>query len=104
MEESQFPYELSQEADDDLEEIFDYTLDQFGAEQAIRYLSGFETIFENLCFHPATGRKRDEIRKGLRSISHISHVVFYRILKDRIRIVRVLHSGRDLQKLIPPKG
>jgi toxin ParE1/3/4 len=104
MEETQFPYELSQEADNDLEEIFDYTQVQFGSEQAIKYLLGFESLFENLCIHPETGRTRDEIRKGLRSISHISHVVFYRILKDRIRIVRVLHSGRDLQKLIPPKG
>lgn len=98
-----FPYELSQEADNDLDEIFDYTAEQFGIEQAIKYLSGFDVMFENLCSNPNLGRKRNEIRKGLRSISHISHMVFYRILEDRLRIVRILHASKDIIKFLPPQ-
>ena len=98
-----FAYELSQEADNDLNEIFDYTVDQFGIEQAIRYLGGFENVFENLCNNPKSGRKRDELRKGLRSISNQSHTVFYRILEDHIRIVRILHASRDIIKFLPPQ-
>src|SRR6478609_6237649 len=103
MGENLFPYELSEEADSDLEEIFDYTVEQYNVEQAIKYLSGFETVFEFLCVHPESGRKRNEIRDGLRSITNQSHIVFYRILNERIRIVRVLHSRRDLNKHFPPK-
>ena len=46
--------------------------------------------------NPKSGRERFEIRMGLRSIVQNSHVIFYRILKDRIRIVRILHGSRDL--------
>lgn len=99
-----FPYALSLEADNDLDEIFDYTVEQFGIEQAIKYLSGFEQLFENLGNHPKSGRSRNEIRKGLRSISYISHTVFYRIMEDHLRIVRILHASRDVVKFLPPYG
>lgn len=95
-------YELSQDADNDLVEIFDYTVEQFGFEQAVQYLSGFEQVFKNLCSNPKSGRERVEIRNGLRSFSKESHIVFYRILKDRIRIVRVLHASRDIIRFLPP--
>ena len=94
------PYELSLEADKDLEEIFDYSVAQFGVEQAVKYLGKFETVFENLCSNPRAGRVRNEIRKGLRSVSNESHIVFYRVLIDRLRIVRVLHSSRDIGRFL----
>lgn len=72
-------------------------------EQAIKYLSGFDDVFDNLCNNPETGRERNEIRKGLRSISHESHIVFYRIMDNHIWIVRILHGSRDLIKFLPPQ-
>ncbi len=47
---------------------------------------------------PMTGRERGEIRIGLRSVIKENHVVFYRIVKSRVRIVRILHGSRDLPK------
>jgi toxin ParE1/3/4 len=96
MKASQSSYDLSPEADNDLEEIYDYSDTTFGSDQAISYLEGLETLFENLSKHPHIGRLRPEIRKGLRSIAHSSHTVYYRTVNKRIRIVRVLHSSRDL--------
>ena len=98
-----YPYEISQEADNDLGDIFDYTVDKFGLEQAIKYVSGLEDVFKNICCNQELGRLRDEIWKGLRSVSKESHTVFYRILEDRIRIVRILHGSRDVMKFLPPK-
>lgn len=95
-------YELSAEADHDLEDIFDYTTASFGAEQAVKYLSELEDLFENLCLYPKSGRHREEIRKELYSISKNNHIVFYRITKESIRIVRVLHASRDIIKFLPP--
>ena len=97
---AQYAYELSQEADNDLQEIYDYTADQFGVDQAIKYLLGLEELFYLLCTHPQTGRVRNEIRKGVRSSSYVSHIVFYRIVDKRIRIVRVLHTSRDIPKFL----
>ena len=86
---SDFFYELSEEADADLEEIFDYTEQEYGIDQAVHYVSAFEDTFEQLVESPRIGRNRKEIRIGLRSMLKDQHVVFYRVLKDRIRIVRV---------------
>ena len=89
-------YELSPEADHDLEDIFDYTESHFGLNQARGYVSTFEAVFQQLCRTPHIGKHRKEIRVGLRSLVKEQHVVFYRILADRIRIVRVLHGSRDV--------
>ncbi|MFD1615673.1 type II toxin-antitoxin system RelE/ParE family toxin [Gelatiniphilus marinus] len=35
---------------------------------------------------------------GLYSITEQGHVIFYRILKNHIRIVRVLHGSKDMPK------
>ena len=93
-------YELSLEADNDIQEIYAFTAAKFGIDQAIRYLLGFEDLFNQLCLQPHTGRHRGEIKEGLRSIGYVSHVVFYRVMDTRIRIVRVLHSSRDMSKFL----
>jgi toxin ParE1/3/4 len=93
-------YELSVEADKDIEAIFDYTLDEFGMDQAVVYVSGFDDSFAQLLDNPELGSMRSEIRKGLRSVVKESHIVFCRVLKDRIRIVRILHGSSDLPKFL----
>lgn len=92
-------YELSAAADRDLQDIFDYTTEKFGFEQAVKYVSEFEILFSQLVNNPHLGKSRDEIKAGLKSFSKSSHVVFYRILRERIRIVRILHANRDMPKL-----
>ena len=91
-------YILSEIADKDLEDIFDYTFDEFGFNQAEKYLLEIEEIFQNLIANPQIGKKRDEIKQGLYSFPKDNHIIFYRILDDHIRVVRVLHGSRDLPK------
>lgn len=91
-------YELSPEAEQDLNDIFDYTEMEFGLDQAVQYLKDLERCFIQLCNNPSIGRERTEIREALYSFVSQSHVVFYRILNERLRVVRVLHGSRDLPK------
>ncbi|WP_242202992.1 type II toxin-antitoxin system RelE/ParE family toxin [Aestuariivivens insulae] len=91
-------YKLSESADIDLEDIFDYSEYHHGISQAAKYLTDLDLVFDALVLNPQIGRKRDEIKKGLYSIPEQEHVIFYRILKDHIRIVRVLHGSKDLPK------
>lgn len=100
MSKSGLRYRLSQEADRDLGNIFDYTAREFGIDQAVSYVSGFEAVLVSLAANPGLGRKRDEIRNGLRSFAKGSHTIFYRVLKSHIRIVRILHGSRDIIKFI----
>lgn len=91
-------YLLSEAADRDLEDIFDYTLNRFGTDQAVRYLIELETIFLKLTTHPGMGKNRNEIRRGLKSFPKFSHVIFYRLRENHIFIVRVLHGSRDVSR------
>jgi toxin ParE1/3/4 len=84
----------------DLGDIFDYTEQEFGSAKATSYLLELETVFNQLISSPKLGRERDEIRANLRSMVHSSHVIFYRVRTDHIRIVRVLHSSRDLSRFL----
>lgn len=89
-------YILSKIADQDLEAIFDYTMEEFGFDQAEKYLLEIEGIFQNLILNPNSGKTRNEIKKGLYSFPKDNHIIFYRILGNHIRIVRVLHGSRDI--------
>lgn len=91
-------YVLSDEADNDLNDIFDYTEQEHGFDQAILYITAFETLFKRLVSNPEIGRQRDEIKPGLYSLTEQQHVVFYRIFKKQIRIIRVLHGRKDIPK------
>ncbi|MBO6573459.1 MAG: type II toxin-antitoxin system RelE/ParE family toxin [Balneola sp.] len=93
-------YELSLAADSDIEKIFDYIDQEFGFDQALKYITELDTIFTDLVKSPELGRKRDEIKFGLISIVQESHVIFYRVLEDRIRIIRILHVSRDIKNFL----
>ncbi len=93
-------YRLSLKADVDLEEIFEHTLSEFGEDQAFKYLSEFEELFFHLVDYPEIGRSRNEIKKGLRSLPKSAHVVFYRIMANHIRIVRILHGSKDITQFL----
>jgi toxin ParE1/3/4 len=92
------PLELSEAADLDLVDIHAYTTSKFGQAQADDYLLGIEELFVSLTSNPIQGKERNEIKQGLRGIPYVAHLVFYRILPDRLRIVRVIHASRDLPK------
>ena len=85
-------YRLSRLARLDLIEIGDYTLDHWGANQAIHYLESLERCFDLVGANPEIGRNCDRLRKGYCRIEHEKHVVFYRNDHAGILIVRILHQ------------
>jgi len=91
---------LSEAADADLENIFDYTLDEFGVDQAVSYVSGFDEVFDMISENPEIGRERKEIRDELRSLNKDKYIIFYRTFSDHVRIVRILHGSRDLPRFL----
>ena len=45
---------------------------------------------------PLSGRSRDDLQAGVRSVLAHPYVVFYRAAEDDVQIVRVLHERRNL--------
>jgi len=91
-------YVLAEAAKNDLQAIYDFGIYKFGHSQATKYLEGLREYFEALTKNPDIGKQRDEIKVGLYSLPHVSHIIFYRILPYRIRIVRILHGRSDIPK------
>lgn len=76
-------------------ESYEYTILNFGLEQAQEYLLGLHERFQTLAQNPMHGRKADQLAPELRRFDYQSHVVFYLPKHDGVRIVRVLHEGMD---------
>lgn len=93
-------YKLSDIAETDISDIYDYTQVQYGKAQAIQYLTGLDACFNSLVEQPHMGKHRPEIRDGLRSFPYEHHIVFYRLQENFIRIVRVLHESRDVKRFL----
>ena len=91
-------YELTAIADDDIDQIFKSTYGEFGMEQAIKYTSEFHEVCNHLLWNPTLGRHRIEIRENLYSLSKDAHTIFYTILDNKIKIMRILHGSLDLPK------
>lgn len=89
-------YTLSSEADQDIENIIDYSIKTFGAGQTELYISGLEDKLILLSNQPSLGISRPEIRQALMSSPYESHIIFYQVVNAGIRIIRVLHDGRDI--------
>lgn len=89
---------LSRRAASDLAEIADYTISEFGIDQARRYRDQFQACFQSLLDNPQLGRSAEEVAPGLRRIRQQAHVVFYRVERDGLLIVRVLQHSMDFER------
>ncbi len=81
----------------DLAEIDAYGALTFGVEVAGDYARGFREVFDLLRRHPLAGAARSELGKGVRSILHRRHRIFYIVTGDQVQILRVFHYSRDVQ-------
>src|SRR5215204_1336254 len=90
--------ELAQRAKRDIRSIRQYTVSQWGVEQADTYLSALNKGIEALRGNPHIGMARDDLRPGLRSFAIESHRVLYRVVGETIRIVRIVHLRKDLSQ------
>jgi toxin ParE1/3/4 len=91
---------LSPEADGDLVEIWDYLASEATEDAADRQLRQFEAAFERLQSWPHSGRKRDELAPGMRSVPVHQYIIFYRIHADAVEVVRILHGRRDIASIL----
>lgn len=88
-------FRLTPAAEDDLEMIWTYTVQQWGVEQADRYINALTTIFSELAQSPKTAPACDHIRSGYRRRSVERHMIYFRITTYGIAIIRILHERMD---------
>ena len=90
---------LSHEAEQDLTEAADYLDQQTGNPSfGNRLLDELDHVMNLIAEHPWMGRERGELQPGLRGFPHGSFVIFWRVEKTIVEIVRILHQKRDVEK------
>lgn len=85
-------------AENDLDNIWDYSYASFGENQANKYLDKLNLSLNILANHPNKGTKCDNISKGYYKYHINKHMIFYRISNEIIEIIRVLHESMDFQQ------
>ena len=91
-------YNLTNEAVDDLTDIWNYTYEKRSEKQADLYYRMLLESFQQIADHPEIGRNYSEIRNDLYGLKTMRHIIFYRKLNDNsIEITRILHEQMDLK-------
>ena len=92
--------EFSRRAQGDLDDIRDYSLDQFGVERAILYLDAIEQTLRRLLDHPRIGSQHADIGGAVLSYPIGEHRIFYEARADRVHVIRVLHKAMDVERWV----
>ena len=85
-------------AKNDLKDIYQYGLRQWGRAQSESYLSSIKNQFWSLTQQPFMGTERHELLPDTRSLPVESHTLFYRVTANSVEIIRVLHGRQDPQR------
>ena len=83
-------------AENDLIEIWVYTLQTWGEAQAEKYLGILQAEIEHIGRDPTAGRSRFAIRADYWSQTIEHHIVFCTFNDTEVRIRRVLHGAMDV--------
>lgn len=89
---------LSRAALSDLGDARDHLLETAGPLVALRFLDSIEAAGEFLAEFPKSGAPWEFVGRGIRrwNVAGFPYGLFYRNEADRVLILRILHSSRDI--------
>lgn len=91
-------YRLSPLAQADLDEIFDYTVEQWGVRQAETYVRLIYEAVETVAATPTVARSCEDVLAGYWRYPVGSHVIFFRPKPYGIDVMRILHGRMDFER------
>ena len=83
-------YKFTQAADQDFENIFNFSINRFGLTQALEYQNKMKERFVQLAAQPDLYQAVDHIRQGYRRSVFQAHSIYYKTEDDLVLIVRIL--------------
>ncbi len=89
-------YSLRHQAQDDLESIWLYSYQEWGAEQADKYIRSLLSRFTWLSENPQLGKQRPEIKPDYYCFPEGGHLIFYKTTQDGIDIIGIPHQSMDI--------
>jgi toxin ParE1/3/4 len=73
-------YQLTNKATQDLEDIWNYTIDEWSENQADKYYFSLINSFTTLVNNPQICKNYNQIKSNLLRYLHNQHIIFYTIL------------------------
>lgn len=89
---------LSPKAKTDLSHIWDYTLAEWGIDQAEKYVRELWEVIQSKALDSSLSTNISDVRKGYRKILSGSHVIFFKLIADGIDVIRILHQRLDFER------
>ena len=96
--------DIAVEARADLRAIHSYSVEHWGRARAAAYLDNIQAKMRGLAEPSLSGVAADEVCPGLRRQVAGSHVIWFRIEGDRLKVIRVLHHSREAGLWIGQSG
>lgn len=89
---------LTNKAVEDLEEIWNYTVETWSENQAEIYYSLLIDSCQELANKPNQGKSYEVVEKNVLGFKTGQHVIFYRIVPEKeIEVIRILHGMMDMK-------
>jgi toxin ParE1/3/4 len=89
-------------AEADLFGLYRFFADEAGHDVAGAYIDRIEAACQALETFPERGTRRDDIRRGLRTIGFERRAtIMFQVRKSEVLIVRILYGGRDYERYPP---
>lgn len=89
---------LSPKAKADLSDIWDYTLAEWGVEQAEKYVRELWAAMQAQALDHSTSVDISDVRKGYRKTRSGSHAIFFKLTDNGIDVIRILHQRMDFER------
>lgn len=89
-------YKLTKKVENELENIYEYSIINFGLFTAKKYLQDLCDCFELLAENPSFGNDYSYLKSGVMRYECRSHSIYYRTIEEEtILILRVLGKRQD---------
>ena len=92
-------YRLTADAQNDLDAIADYII-LHNPERAATFVDELVDRFRIIAERPRSFPGRDGLSPGLRSAVYGKYLILFRIEREFVKILRVVHGARDLPRLV----
>jgi len=91
-------YVFSEDAEEDLKEIYRYGYFNYGEQKADQYIEALKVKCQFLADAPYICRERHEFTPPIRIHHHKKQMILYVIKTDYILIIRVLHERMETEQ------
>ncbi|QPJ61305.1 MAG: type II toxin-antitoxin system RelE/ParE family toxin [Candidatus Nitronauta litoralis] len=90
---------LSLEAEDDIRDILQYTLETYGEQQLLVYQEKLDQALATVLNNPGVGHKRPDLPPEYDAYPEGEHILIFRVKEKTIYVVRVLHGRMDFHRV-----